>query len=102
MKKSSNINQMDINRINKEIERDRHEDLTIVKPLWNFINLAIQKVMNADSFKHFFVKMDIRTYNQLRQYKTKILYILKTVYGEKYDFHLYDDTCEFCMYQSVW
>lgn len=90
---------MDQDRINREIEEDRRIDKTVVKPLWSFINLAAKKMM-VGVFKHFFIKMDDFTYNQTKQYRTKILYLVKQCYGEKYDFELYDDTHELCMYQS--
>lgn len=90
-----------MSKLDKEIEEDRRIDKTVVKPLWAFINMAIAKIMkDTKGFKHFFIKMDEFTYGQIKLFRAKILYLIKTCYGEQYDFELYDDTREFCMIKS--
>ena len=85
-----------------EIEKDREIDKKIVAPLWDGLNICFKINMRTKPFRHFFVRPDSATFEKVRKYKIKIVYILKTVYGEQYDLEVYDDTKCLCVYKGSW
>jgi hypothetical protein len=85
-----------------ELELDRKIDKQIVAPLWDGLNVCFRLNMRNRPFRHFFVRPDRETFEKVKKYKIKILYILKTVYGEQYDFEIYDDTKELCVIKGTW